>query len=409
MRKRLGHIYKFAGSPALAGAGRITHVDTTRRTASAVISTPAPDRVRDSLNPLGCSLDEYQSNPVVFWEHGKVLTKPVGTSEDPSTGKLAVYKSQSEVRATCWFTDKFLEAEQIFELVAEGTVRATSVRFTPVTQPVVRKSDTYFDEWMLLEWSWVGIGCNPEAIAATVAKGKLAGRQIVPSIAKSLELYLPSKKIQVPGFKAMDYEEMENEEMESEMPEEGMTTEDAPAEEEEVPAKGYGAQLMEAAYKAVSELYGNMEQGMGPLENPAVKEAMTAIMENLGQIKLAMEGAYSENYKAKLGEVCASCGQEQDEEQMLKSFLALGATQKFELMGVADRLKSVSSSRNLTKFQRDNLRESARTLDRLFSKAKEQRTEKPKESPEVAKQLSEMFGEMKELLGTLKSAVPARK
>ena len=80
-------------------------------------------------------------------------------------------------------------------------------------------------------------------------------------------------------------------------------------------------------------------------------------------------------------------------------------------MGVADRLKSVASSRNLTKFQRDNLRESAKVLDRVFHKAKEQRKEAPKADPnqEVAKQLSEMFGEMKDLLGTLKSAVPARK
>lgn len=407
MRKRLGQIYKFAGSPALAGAGRITDVDTHSRTATAVISTPAPDRVRDSLNPLGCSLDEYQSNPVVFWEHGKVLTKPVGTSESPS-GQLSIIKTPTEVRGTCWFTDKFLEAEQIFELVAEGTVRATSVRFTPVTQPVVRKSDTYFDEWMLLEWSWVGIGCNPEAIAATVAKGKLAGKPIVAGIAKSLELYLPKKKIQVPGFKAMEYEA---EEMETEETPEGMTTEDAPEQEEETAeAKGYGAQLMEAAYKALSELYANMETGMGPLENPTVKEAMNSIMENLSQIKLAMEGAYSENYKAKLGEVCASCGQEQDEEAMLKSFLSLGATQKFELMGVADRLKSVASSRNLTKFQRDNLKESAKVLDRVFSKARAQRKEdKPGANQEVAKQLSEMFGEMKDLLGTLKSAVPARR
>lgn len=409
MRKKLGQIYKFAGSPALAGAGRITDVDTHSRKATAVISTPAPDRVRDSLNPLGCSLDEYERNPVVFWEHGKVLTKPIGTSENPATGQLSIIKTNSEVLGTCWFTDKFLEAEQIFELVAEGTVRATSVRFTPVTQPVVRKSDTYFDEWMLLEWSWVGIGCNPEAIAATVAKGRLAGKPIVAGIAKSLELYLPKKKIQVPGFKAMEYEA---EEMETEETPEGMTTEDAPEQEEEVAEnKGYGAQLMEAAYKALSELYTNMETGMGPLENPTVKEAMTAIMDNLSQIKLAMEGAYSENYKAKLGEVCQSCGQEQDEEAMLKSFLSLGATQKFELMGVADRLKSVASSRNLTKFQRDNLSQSARVLDRVFSKAKEQRKEAPKpdQNQEVAKQLSEMFGEMKDLLGTLKSAVPARK
>lgn len=407
MRKRLGQIYKFAGSPALAGAGRITDVDTHSRTATAVISTPAPDRVRDSLNPLGCSLDEYERNPVVFWEHGKALTKPVGTSESPS-GQLSIIKTPTEVRGTCWFTDKFLEAEQIFELVAEGTVRATSVRFTPVTQPVVRKSDTYFDEWMLLEWSWVGIGCNPEAIAATVAKGKLAGKPIVAGIAKSLELYLPKRKIQVPGFKAMEYEA---EEMETEETPEGMTTEDAPEQEEETAeAKGYGAQLMEAAYKALSELYANMETGMGPLENPTVKEAMNSIMENLSQIKLAMEGAYSENYKAKLGEVCASCGQEQDEEAMLKSFLSLGATQKFELMGVADRLKSVASSRNLTKFQRDNLKESAKVLDRVFSKARAQRKEdKPGANQEVAKQLSEMFGEMKDLLGTLKSAVPARR
>lgn len=392
-RRKLGQVYKFAGASALASSGEISSVDTATRQATAVISTPSPDRVRDAVNPMGCNLDEYRTNPVVYWEHGKVLTLPIGTSENPNSKELAVTKSPGGVVATCWFTDKFLEAEQIFELVAERIIRAASVRFTPITKPSRRKDATYFDEWNLLEWSWVGIGCNPEAVAETVSRGRLAGKPIVEPIAKSLQLYIPKRKVLVPGSavkKTMDPETTEK-------PEDTKQQESA-----------YGDQLLRAVYKALSDLYSNLESGMGKLEHPGVKEALQAVMENLGQVRAAMEGAYSEHYKGSPG-LCSECS-EPDEEAM-KSFLSLGLFDRYELIGVADRIKALSASRNLDRLQKESLAVAGRTLSRLFEKGKQKSIEKhepPKvEKSEIpSKELSELLGEVKSFVGAIKGIMP---
>lgn len=181
--------------------GQVVDVDANTMTASAIISTPAVDRVGDSMDPLGCDLSQYKLNPVVFWNHAfDGFTKPIGISEHKETGKLEVYPTSENIKAVCHFTDKFLEAEQIFELVNEKTIRATSIRFDPIGSPSRANGVQRFSKWYLLEWSWVPIGCNPEAVQEVLAKGYLAGRRISSGITKSLQLVVPERKLALPGF-----------------------------------------------------------------------------------------------------------------------------------------------------------------------------------------------------------------
>jgi hypothetical protein len=180
--------------------GTVIDVDPSRMSASAIISTPSVDRVGDSMDPLGCDLTQYRKNPVVFWNHAfDGFTKPIGISEN-SSGQLEVFPTSENIKATCYFTNKFLEAEQIFELVNEKTIRATSIRFDPIGSPSRAGGVQRFSKWYLLEWSWVPIGCNPEAVQDVLAKGYLAGRRISSGITKSLELVVPERKIQIAGY-----------------------------------------------------------------------------------------------------------------------------------------------------------------------------------------------------------------
>lgn len=188
------------GRLSVPNIGTVIDVDSARMSASAIISTPAVDRVGDSMDTLGCDLTQYRKNPVVFWNHAfDGFTKPIGISES-SSGQLEVYPTSEHIKATCYFTNKFLEAEQIFELVNEKTIRATSIRFDPIGSPSRSGGVQRFSKWYLLEWSWVPIGCNPEAVQDVLAKGYLAGRRISSGITKSLELVVPERKIQIAGY-----------------------------------------------------------------------------------------------------------------------------------------------------------------------------------------------------------------
>lgn len=188
------------GVLSVPSIGTVIEVDASRMSASAIISTPAVDRVGDSMDTLGCDLTQYRKNPVVFWNHAfDGFTKPIGISEN-SSGELQVFPASDSIKATCYFTNKFLEAEQIFELVNEKTIRATSIRFDPIGSPSRAGGVQRFSKWYLLEWSWVPIGCNPEAVQDVLAKGYLAGRRISAGITKSLELVVPERKVQIAGY-----------------------------------------------------------------------------------------------------------------------------------------------------------------------------------------------------------------
>ncbi len=101
------------GLLSVPNIGTVVEVDSSRMSASAIISTPAVDRVGDSMDTLGCDLTQYRKNPVVFWNHAfDGFTRPIGISENPA-GQLEVYPTSEHIKATCYFTNKFLEAEPL--------------------------------------------------------------------------------------------------------------------------------------------------------------------------------------------------------------------------------------------------------------------------------------------------------
>lgn len=189
------------------------------------ISTPSVDRMKDIVTPRGCEgyLKNYKANPVVFFNH-KSWELPIGKSEHPETGELALRLSDDEILATCFFHGKTEESIQVYDLVKLGFLKGASIGFRPIKGTFLREEDREegkrprdeidftnlgirFDEWELLEWSVVGVPCNQDAttldgIRSILSKGMLAGSKICDPIRRSLEIVIPEsmKETVVGGF-----------------------------------------------------------------------------------------------------------------------------------------------------------------------------------------------------------------
>jgi len=208
-----------AGLVVVANGSRILGVDEGRMSATAIIATPDMDRAGDVVVPDGCNLAKYRLNPVVFFGH-QSIPFPVGVSEDPE-GRIAVQIEPGKcVKATCYFHQATKEAVQVFDLVRLGVLRCTSVGFNPISDPVPLpkvKAELYpnahkkpgesslgfrYDQWELLEWSWVGIPSNPYCgiLREHLSKDRLAGEPIAPLLRKHLEPLATPKKVWSPGW-----------------------------------------------------------------------------------------------------------------------------------------------------------------------------------------------------------------
>ncbi|WP_339730103.1 hypothetical protein [uncultured Gimesia sp.] len=179
-------------------------VDEQLMSARAIINTPREDREGDIIVPQGVQLENFRKNPVVLWEHGLgELTRPIAKCQHPD-GRLALEVKEAHISATSYFTEKCLESVQIFHLIAEGLVRATSVRAVPIKSFTRKTSNDgvgiVLEEWELIEWSWGALGVNPDAIARTIDRGTIEGRQIMEPLLKSLKAVLPPKNQTLPGW-----------------------------------------------------------------------------------------------------------------------------------------------------------------------------------------------------------------
>lgn len=179
-------------------------IDERLMAARATINTSREDREGDIIVPKGVHLENFSKNPVVLWEHGLgEITRPIAKCQHPD-GKLALDVEEDQITATSYFTDKTLESLQIFHLITEGLVRATSVRAVPI-KSFTRKTSSdgigiVLEEWELIEWSWGALGVNPDAIARTINQGTIEGQKITDSLLKSLKATLPSKSVTIPGW-----------------------------------------------------------------------------------------------------------------------------------------------------------------------------------------------------------------
>lgn len=186
-------------------------IDERLMSARAIINTPREDREGDVIKPAGVQLENFRNNPVVLWEHGLgEITRPIAKCQHPD-GRLAIEVDNEKISATSYFTTKSMESLQIFHLISEGLVRATSVRALPIKTSTRKTADSgigiVLEQWELIEWSWGALGVNPDAIARTLDRGTIEGHKIVEPLLKSLRTVLPKKKHQISGwtFKGNDH------------------------------------------------------------------------------------------------------------------------------------------------------------------------------------------------------------
>lgn len=210
VEKRAGRAYRVDGQNNLLAIDRVSDKITTDdkvMAATAVISTPSIDRDGDMVVQEGLDFTNYRRNPVVFFNH-QAWPVPIGKSEDQQ-GRSTIIVTPEQTTATCYFSSKSKESEQIYHLVADGTLRSTSIGFlvkraTPLTSsPMLgmgRMSQTgkpggyRIENAEVTEWSWVGIGANPEAVLVHLSKGMIAGSQIDDRLRLALQPYAAMRK-----------------------------------------------------------------------------------------------------------------------------------------------------------------------------------------------------------------------
>lgn len=134
------------------------------------ISTGAVDRDNDTLAVDGWDVQDYLKNPVLLWAHDAHMP-PIGKA-------LAVVKRGSALHATFEFApgDVYPLAEQVYQLLKGGFLRATSVGFLPQEWTYDEQRGGFnFKKQALLEVSVVPVPSNPQALLEAKGAGLETG------------------------------------------------------------------------------------------------------------------------------------------------------------------------------------------------------------------------------------------
>ena len=143
-----------------------------------IISTSALARDGHVLEPTGCDLTNYRSNPVVLWQHNPDL--PVGRATD-----LAVEGDRIRARITFAPSGISPKADEVRGLVKNGIVSGISVGFDVLDgeplDPKKPRGGQRFTKWELLECSFCSVPVDPGAAvtarAQTQENGDMANTQ----------------------------------------------------------------------------------------------------------------------------------------------------------------------------------------------------------------------------------------
>ena len=205
----------------------ILNVNGKDMTASARINTDAIDYQRGVILASGVGIENYRNNPIVLFEHGlSTISYPIATSQSPD-GELAIDRQEYHIDATSWFSQRLEEAYQVFALIDEGIIRATSIQVVPYKKAYYtdESGERYevTEESDMVEWSWCAMGVNPEALrrsmvnpnsqrikeavalqtdqaAAVLSRGSLGGSRLLAPIRKSLQAMVPKASASSPGL-----------------------------------------------------------------------------------------------------------------------------------------------------------------------------------------------------------------
>ncbi len=139
--------------------------DSEPRTLVVKISTPTPDRSKDTVQPDGMNADNFLKNPVVMFAHNYA---------DMPIAKCTGLKVQDTgILATVQFPDEgvYDKADTIYTMYKEGFLSAWSIGFMPVDYEENEQGGYNFKSWELFEFSSVPVPDNPEALTVMRSKG----------------------------------------------------------------------------------------------------------------------------------------------------------------------------------------------------------------------------------------------
>lgn len=168
-----------------------------------ILTTLQEDRDGDIVVPMGCQLDEYALNPVIFFGHQQHPI-PIATAKSLD-GKLAVYPEENIITGDARFDKEDPDACFIYSKVKRGFLNATSIAFVPI-QAIRREAEReksvvdrghqhsqpgapagwIFKTYSLTEWSIVGVPSNAGAIRDTLDSEKSF---ISPKLQKAMSPY----------------------------------------------------------------------------------------------------------------------------------------------------------------------------------------------------------------------------
>lgn len=138
------------------------------------ITTPAVDRMGDSVEPLGGDFRAFKQNPVVLYGHD-YSDLPVGRVESfevSAMGVVAKVRFASEV-------DEF--PARVERYVAAGFLKTVSIGFRVIEMEPIPEGRGYrIKRWELLELSIVPVPANAEAVIAAKGVGVLPVGETAP-------------------------------------------------------------------------------------------------------------------------------------------------------------------------------------------------------------------------------------
>lgn len=181
-------------SIADAGGSRLG-VNEKTMSARFVVTSDNPDRVGDVVEPAGISIEHFCTNPIAFFNHQSTAW-PIGKWADYETDECTVQIEKHRAVAELFYSRRTPEGLQAFILTQEGILRATSIGFNPLEEPIPRRASKFnpsgsgfiFKAVDLLEISLVGVPCQPTAtlVREHLSKGRIGGEPICEVFRKGL-------------------------------------------------------------------------------------------------------------------------------------------------------------------------------------------------------------------------------
>lgn len=235
-----GEAYKLQGALAGMDVPFVGNMEFDQSSMSIVIpfaSGHRRDGVGDLLEVGGIDTSRHKLNPVVLFDHGKVVSLPVAQAEDPMTREYTVqidpvektarakaffYQGKKPIHNEGYEPDKYfptgqqeydhaLFCEQLYDMMVKRYIRAGSIGYQVIAardlMPDYEKGTPkglHLLKTLLLEVSAVVLPANQDTVAKALSLPRVCGKPMSPMLVKSLAPYAPPRKAMM-GYEEKAY------------------------------------------------------------------------------------------------------------------------------------------------------------------------------------------------------------